>query len=117
MEQYDLYKYTNDTLDLIKSNIINNFKFNIIFDYINNGDYEYGLSYYEYILTSSDLDIIVDNNKLSQISYNEFKYYSFTNSTKKLLFKSKSNIINEIFDYLDLNPFHPLKNHILLNVE
>ena len=117
IEQYDLYKYTNDTLGLIKNNIINNFKFNIIFDYINNGDYEYGLSYYEYILTSSDLDIIVDNNKLSQISYNEFKYYSFTNSTKKLLFKSKSNIINEIFDYLDLNPFHPLKNHILLNVE
>ena len=117
MEQNDLYKYNNNTLDLIKNNIINNFKFNIIFDYINSGDYEYGLSYYEYILTSSDLDIIVDNNKLSQISYNEFKYYSFTNSTKKLLFKSKSNIINEIFDYLDLNPFHPLKNHILLNVE
>ena len=117
IDQNNLYKYTNDSFYSIKKNIINNFKYNIIFDYINNGDYEYELSYFEYILTSSDLDIIVNNNKLSQISYTDFKYDSFKNSTKKLIFKSKSNIINQIFDYLDFNPYHPLKNHLLINIK
>ena len=117
IDKESLFKYTNESFNSVKQYIKNNFKFNVIFDYLNEGDYEYELSYYEYILTSSDLDIIIDNNKISQISYYDFKYDTLENSTKKLNFKSKSNIINEIFKYLDLIPYHPLKNYNLLTIE
>ena len=117
IDKDNLFKYTNESFSSIKQDIINNFKFNIIFDYINKDDNEYALNYYEYIITSSDLDIIVDNTKLSQISYNDFKYNSLSNSTKKLFFKSKLNIINEIFNYIGIIPYNPLKNSLLLNVE
>ena len=117
IDKDNLFKYTNESFNSVKQEIINNFKFNIVFDYMNKDDSEYSLNYYEYIITSSDLDIIVENTKLSQISYNDFKYNSFSNLTKKLIFKSKLNIINELFNYINFIPYNPLKNNILLNVE
>ena len=111
IEKDNLFKYTNESFNTVKQEIVNNFKYNIMFDYKNKDDNEYTLSYYEYIITSSDLDIIADNTKLNQISY------SFSNSIKKLIFKSELNIINEFFNYIDIVPYNPLKNCLLLNVE
>ena len=115
-DKEDLYQYTNDSYNSVRNDIINNFKYNIIFDYINKNDYEYELSYFEYNFISSDFDIKLANNKLNQINYYDYNNYSFKNLTK-IAFKSKVNIINNIFDYFNLVLYHPLKNSILLDIE
>ena len=112
-----LLQYTNYNFNYIKQDIINKFKYNIILEYLEKKDYEYQLSYYEYILTSFDLNIKIDYNKLENINAIDIRNYSYTNLTKKIIFKSKTNIINNIFDYLSLHPYHPLKNYILFNIE
>ena len=110
-----LFEYTNDSFISVKQGNIKSFKYNIIFDFIDKNEYEF--SYYDYTITSSDLDINVIVNKLSQIKYKDYNSYSFSNSTKKIQFKSESNIINELFDYINIVPYHPLKNEILLNID
>ena len=113
----NLYQYTNDSFNSIKKDIINNFKYNIIFDYMDKNDYEYELSSFEYIITTSDFDIKIINNKLQEINNYDYKFDSFENLTKIIKFESKDNIINNIFDYLYMVPFHPLKNTIELDIE
>ena len=113
--QMQLYQYTNDTFLSIKKNMIDNFKYNIIFEYLNEGENNYKLSYYEYILSSSDLDIIADLSKLEIINYKDYEKLYIKNSTN-IKFKSEINIINDIFDYFNLVPIHPLKNKILFNI-
>jgi hypothetical protein len=112
-----LFQYTNDSFNSIKQNNINNFKYNIIFDYMDKNDVEYELSYYEYIITTSDFDMKILNDKLEQIDNHDYEFDSFTNLTKIIKFKSKENIINDIFDYFYIIPYHPLKNTIILDVE
>jgi hypothetical protein len=99
----------------LKKKIINNFKYNIILEYLNEGENIYKLSYYEYILSSSDLDIIADISKLEIINYKDYEKLYIMNSTN-IKFKSEINIINDIFDYFNLLPIHPLKNKILFNI-
>ena len=111
-----LYLYTNNTFNSVKNDMINNFKYNIIFEYLNEEENNYKLSYYEYILTSSDLDIIGDLSKLENINYIDYEKRNIMDSTN-IKFKSKINIINNIFDYFNLVPIHPLKNKILFNIE
>ena len=115
--QQNLFKYTNETFNSVKQNIKNNFKINVILYYLENKDYEYKLSYYEYTLSSYDLNIYPDNSKLGEINYYDYENYALTNLTKKIKFKSKTNLINDIFDYFNFIPYHPLKNKILLNLE
>ena len=112
-----LFKYTNESFQLVKSNIINNFKYNIIVNNSAQNETEFILSYYEYILHSSDLDIIPNKAKFNKINYYDYLAYSFSNSSKKIIFKSQNNIINNIFDYFNILPYHPLKNFILFNIE
>ena len=112
-----LFQYTNNSFASIKQKNINNFKYNIVFDYLNNNDYEYALSYYEYIITSSDLDIYIDEKNLMNIDYIEYKNYSYSNLMKKLEIRTKKNIINDILNYINLVPYQPLKNNILFNIE
>ena len=69
---------------------------------VNNDSFNYKLSYYEYSIISFDSDIIVDNKKLGKININDYKNYSYINSTKKIIFKSTENIIKSIFEYFDL---------------
>lgn len=114
--QRQLFQYTNDTFISVKKNMINNFKYNIISEYLNEGENNFKISYYEYILTSSDLDIIEDISKLETINYDDYEKSNIINSTK-IKFKSEINIINNIFDYLNLVPKHPLKNKILFNIK
>ena len=113
ISKQNLWKYTNDTFNSIKKREENNLKYNIIIE--NNNEYK--LSYYEYSIISFDSDIIVDNKKLGKININDYKNYSYINSTKKIIFKSTENIINSIFEYFDLIPYYPLKENILLNIE
>ena len=112
-----LFQYTNNSFASIKQKNINNFKYNIVFDYLNNNDYEYALSHYEYIITSSDLDIYIDKKNLMNIDYIEYKNYSYSNLMKKLEIRTKKNIINDILNYINLVPYQPLKNNILFNIE
>ena len=116
INQMNLYQYTNDTFISVKKNVINKFKYNIIFEYLNEGENNYKLSLYEYILTSTDLDIIEDISKLETINYKDYEKIYIMNSTK-IKFKSEINIINDIFDYFNLVPIHPLKNKILFNIK
>ena len=113
ISKQNLWKYTNDTFNAIKQKEENNFKYNIIIE--NNNEYK--LSYYEYSIISFDSDIIVDNQKLEEININDYKNYTFTNSTKIIQFKSSTNIINSIFEYFELVPYYPLKENILLNID
>jgi len=116
IEKESLYQITNNTFNSVKNDLINNFKYNIVYNFTNKNDYKYELSYYEYMFSSSDLNIII-NKKFDQLSQYDYNYYSFDNLTKILIFKSKTNLINEILNCFDLVPYHPLKNKILLNVD
>ena len=117
IDKEKIFKYTNESFKLVQKNISDNFKYNIIVNNSNQNEKQYEISYYEYIFESSDIDIIPDNSKLNKINYYDFLTYSFSNSSKRITFKSQSNLINNIFDYFHFIPYHPLKNFILFNIE
>jgi hypothetical protein len=63
------------------------------------------------------LDTIINNNTLKKINFINFENKLYDDSTEIIKFKTKSNIINNIFDYFNFIPRNPLKNNISLNIE
>ena len=112
-----LYKATNESFNEIKGKIINDFKYNLIFDYLNDNNFNFKLSMYEYSFVTEGLDIMIDNNILKKINCINFESNYFDNSTETITFKTKTNIINNIFEYFDFIPRNPLRNELLLNIE
>ena len=113
----NLFKATNDSFNEVKKKIINDFKYNLIFDYLNDDNFEYILSNYEYIFNAQGLDVSITNNTLRKINFINFENKLYENSTEIIKFKTKSNIINKIFEYFNFVPRNPLKNNIFLNIE
>ena len=113
----NLFKATNMSFNEVKGKNINDFKYNLIFDYLNDDNFEYILSDYEYIFNAQGLDVLITNNTLRKININDFENKLYDNSTEIIKFKTKSNIINKIFEYFNFVPRNPLKNNILLNIE
>ena len=113
----NLYKATNESFNEIKEGIKNNFKYNLVLDYLNDNNFNFKLSMYEYSFVTEGLDIMVDNNILKRINCINFESNYFDNSTETIKFKTKSNIINNIFEYFDFIPRNPLRNDLLLNIE
>ena len=113
----NLFKATNSSFNQVKEKIIKDFKYNLIFDYLNDENFDYILSYFEYTFNSQGLDIMINNNTLRKINFINFENKLYDNSTVIIKFKTKSNIINNIFEYFYFVPRNPLKNNILLNIE
>ena len=44
----NIYRTTNSSFNEVKSKIINNFKYNLVFDYLKNENFKYKLAFYEY---------------------------------------------------------------------
>ena len=112
-----LFEATNSSFKEIKEEIKNDFKYNLVFDYLNEDNFKYKLSYYEYNFVTEGMDIMINNNTLKKINFNNFESNFFTNSTEIIKFRTKSNIINNIFDYFNFIPRNPLKPDLLLNIE
>ena len=113
----NLFKATNSSFNEVKEKIIQNFKYNLILDYLNDDSFDYILSYFEYAFNVQGLDTIINNKTLRKINFINFENKLFDNSTEIIKFKTKSNIINNIFDYFNFIPRNPLKNNISLNIE
>ena len=113
----NLFKATNKTFNEIKDKIIKEFKYNLVYEYLNNSNFGYKLAFYEYDFKTEGLDILLNNNNLKKISFNNFENNFFPNSTEIIKFRTKSNIINNLFEFFEFIPRNPLKNDILLNIE
>ena len=113
----NLFKSTNESFNEIRGEVINKFKYNLVFDYLKNENFEYKLSHYEYSFVTEGLDIIIDNNILKKINVINFGGDFFENSASTCHFKTKINIINNIFQYFNFTPRNPMRNDLLLNVE
>ena len=107
----NLYKITNSSFNEVKTKIINNFKYNLVFDYLNDANFKYKLSYYEYRFITEGMDISINKNNID-IESNFFK-----NGTGIIKFKIKNNIINNIFEYFEFIPRNPLRNDLILNIK
>ena len=64
----NLFKATNMSFNEVKEKNINDFKYNLIFDYLNEDNFEYILSDYEYIFNAQGLDVLITNNTLRKIN-------------------------------------------------
>ena len=113
----NLYSGTNSSFNEIKQKAIDDFKYNIIFDYLNDDNFNYSLSNYEYSFVSEGLDIMINNNTLKKINFYNFQNHFYSNSTQIIGFRTKSNLINNIFEYFNFFPRNPLKNDIYLNID
>ena len=108
----NLFKATNSSFNEVKEKIIQNFKYNLILDYLNDDNFDYILSYFEYTFNVQGLDTIINNNTLKKINFINFENKLYDDSTEIIKFKTKSNIINNIFDYFNFIPRNPLKNNL-----
>ena len=77
----NLFKATNMSFNEVKGKNINDFKYNLIFDYLNDDNFEYILSDYEYIFNAQGLDVLITNNTLRKININDFENKLYDNST------------------------------------
>ena len=113
----NIYRTTNSSFNEVKSKIINNFKYNLVFDYLKNENFKYKLSFYEYSFNTEGMDITLKNSTLKKISFINFASNCFKNGTGIIRFQITNNIINNIFEYFDFIPRNPLKNDLLLNIQ
>jgi hypothetical protein len=60
---------------------------------------------------------MINNNTLKKINFNNFQNHFYSNSTQIIGFRTKSNLINNIFEYFNFFPRNPLKNDIYLNID
>ena len=111
-----LFQATNSSFNEVKQNIINDFKYNLMFDYLNGENFNFSLSSFEYSFTADGLEIMINTTTL-KINFNNFENNYHQNSTQTIRFRTKNNIINHIFEYFSFIPKNPLKNNILLNIE
>ena len=60
---------------------------------------------------------MINNNTLKKINFYNFQNHFYSNSTQIIGFRTKNNLINNIFEYFNFFPRNPLKNDIYLNID
>ena len=87
----NIYRTTNSSFNEVKSKIINNFKYNLVFDYLKNENFKYKLSFYEYSFNTEGMDITLKNSTLKKISFINFASNCFKNGTGIIRFQITNN--------------------------